>query len=82
MGFVESTAAVPAQSTALAADALIFLRESALAWLAMWVMAGAFRRTALIARIMGVVMILSGRGVSRRSPWGASGSGAYPNPCA
>jgi len=63
MGFVLATAAVPAQSTALAADGLIFLRESALAWLAMWVMVGAFRRTALIARMLGAVMILLGAGV-------------------
>jgi hypothetical protein len=63
MGFVLATAAVPAQSTALAADGLIFLRESALAWIAMWVTVGAFRRTALIARLIGLVMILLGAGV-------------------
>jgi hypothetical protein len=63
MGFVLATAAVPAQSTALAADGLIFLRESALAWIAMWVTVGAFRRTGLIARAIGLVMILLGGGV-------------------
>jgi hypothetical protein len=63
MGFVLATAAVPAQSTALAADGLIFLRESALAWIAMWMSVGAFHRTAMIARIIGLVMVLLGAGV-------------------
>ena len=63
MGFVESTAAVPAQSTALAGDALLFLRESVLAWIAMWVTVGAFRRTTLIARLIGLMMIALGAGV-------------------
>ena len=79
MGFVESTAAVPAQSTALAADALLFVRESALAWLAMWVMVGAFRRTALIARVMGVVMILLGAGVLAIAV-GRLAYGSFPEP--
>jgi Co/Zn/Cd efflux system component len=63
MGFVLAMAAVPAQSTALAADGLIFLRESALAWIAMWVTFGAFRRTGWIARLIGLVMVLLGAGV-------------------
>lgn len=63
MGFVESVAAPAAQSTALAGDALLFLRESALAWIAMWVTVGAFRRTALIARLIGLVMVVLGAGV-------------------
>jgi hypothetical protein len=63
MGFVLATAAVPAQSTALAAEGLIFLRESALAWIAMWVTFGAFRRTGLIARLIGLVMVALGAGV-------------------
>jgi hypothetical protein len=63
MGFVLATAAVPAQGTAVAADGLIFLRESALAWLALWVTIGAFRRVGLIARILGLVMMLLGAGV-------------------
>ena len=56
-------AAVPAQSTAMAADALLFLRESILAWLGMWMAVGAFRRTAIVARIVGVVMMALGAGV-------------------
>jgi hypothetical protein len=63
MGFVESIAAAPAQSTALAADALLFLRESVLAWLAMWISIGAFRRSAIVARLIGFVMIALGAGV-------------------
>jgi hypothetical protein len=63
MGFVLATAALPAQATTLAADGLLFLRESALAWLAMWIAVGAFRRTALIARVLGVISILLGAGV-------------------
>lgn len=63
MGFVEAMAAVPAQSTAIAGDGLLFLRESALAWIAMWVSVGAFRRTSFIARAIGAVMVALGAGV-------------------
>lgn len=63
MGFVLAVAAVPAQTTALAADGLIFLRESALAWLGLWVSVGAFRHTGFIARLMGIVMVLLGAGI-------------------
>ena len=79
MGFVVSMAAVPAQSTALAADALLFLRESALAWLAMWIAVGAFHRTALIARLIGMVMIALGAGVLAIAV-GRLSVGSHPEP--
>lgn len=63
MGFVLAVAAVPAQTTVVAADGLVFLRDSALAWLTLWTSVGAFRNTAFIARIVGIVMVLLGAGV-------------------
>jgi hypothetical protein len=63
MGFLLATVAVPAQATALAADGLVFLRESTLAWIALWTTVGAFRRVSLIARVIGFIMVLLGGGV-------------------
>lgn len=63
MGFVESTAAVPAQSTALAGAALGFLLISALAWLELWVSVGAFRHPTRILRGIGAIFAILGVGV-------------------
>jgi hypothetical protein len=79
MGFVLAIAAVPAQATAVAADGLIFLRESALAWLGLWVTIGAFRRIGLIARILGLVMMLLGAGVLTVAVARLE-AGSYPEP--
>jgi hypothetical protein len=63
MGFMESTAAAPAQSTAMAGAALGFLLISSLAWLELWTQAGAFRQPQIILRAIGFVLVMLGLGV-------------------
>lgn len=79
MGFVVSTLAVPAQSTALAAAGLNLLRDSVEAWVALWVSLGVFRRPEIITRIVGVIMILLGVGVAAIAV-GRLAYGSTPDP--
>jgi Co/Zn/Cd efflux system component len=76
MGFVESMAALPAASTALAADALGLLQQSVNAGLALWAIAGVKRQRwtvwlqglTMIALGFGVVLIAVGRFVVGSHP--------------
>ena len=79
MGFVVSTLAVPAQSTALAAAGLNLLRDSVAAWVALWVSLGVFHRPEIVTRIVGVIMILLGVGVATISV-GRLAYGSTPDP--
>src|SRR5262245_16421993 len=63
MGFIESTAAGPAQSTALLAGSLPFWKISALAWFGAWTSFNAFNRPDIIKRAIATLMILLGGGV-------------------
>jgi Co/Zn/Cd efflux system component len=63
MGFIESTAAAPAQSTAMAGAALGFLLASALAWFELWASVDAFKNPQYILRGIGAVIALLGFGV-------------------
>lgn len=60
MAFVESMLAVPAGSTALAADALTFVQHSISAGFALWVTAGTFARPRWTVQLQGILMIILG----------------------
>ena len=60
MGFVESMAAVPAASTALAADALAFVQHSMSAGFALWGTAGTITRQRWTVQLQGFVMAILG----------------------
>jgi Co/Zn/Cd efflux system component len=60
MAFVESMLAVPAGSTALAADALTFVQHSVSAGFALWVAAGTITRPRWTVQLQGAVMMLLG----------------------
>lgn len=62
MGFIESMAALPAASTALAADALGLLQQSVNAGLALWAIAGV-KRQRWTVWVQGITMIALGSGV-------------------
>jgi Co/Zn/Cd efflux system component len=60
MGFVESMAAVPAASTAMAADALSFVQHSISAGFSLWVTAGTMTRQRWTVQLQGLVMAVLG----------------------
>jgi Co/Zn/Cd efflux system component len=60
MGFVESMLAVPAASTAMAADALSFVQHSISAGFALWATAGTMTRERWTVQLQGFVMALLG----------------------
>jgi Co/Zn/Cd efflux system component len=60
MGFVESMIAVPAGSTAMAADALSFVQHSISAGFSLWMTAGTFTRQRWTVQLQGLVMALLG----------------------
>lgn len=60
MGFVESMLAVPAASTAMAADALSFVQHSISAGFALWATAGTMTRERWTIQLQGLVMALLG----------------------
>lgn len=60
MGFVESMLAVPAGSTAMAADALSFVQHSITAGFSLWVTAGTITRQRWTVQLQGFVMALLG----------------------
>ncbi|HEX3485107.1 MAG TPA: hypothetical protein VHT51_08605 [Micropepsaceae bacterium] len=60
MGFVESMVAVPAGSTAMAADALSFVQHSISAGFSLWTTAGTFTRQRWTVQLQGLVMALLG----------------------
>jgi Co/Zn/Cd efflux system component len=60
MGFVESMIAVPAASTAMAADALSFVQHSISAGFSLWVAAGTITRQRWTVQLQGSVMALLG----------------------
>jgi Co/Zn/Cd efflux system component len=60
MGFVESMMAVPAGSTAMAADALTFVQHSVTAGFSLWVAAGTITRQRWTVQLQGFVMALLG----------------------
>jgi len=60
MGFVESMLAVPAASTAMAADALSFVQHSISAGFALWVASGTITRQRWTVQLQGLVMALLG----------------------
>jgi Co/Zn/Cd efflux system component len=62
MGFIESMAALPAASTALAADALGLLQQSINAGIALWAIGG-IKRQRWTVWAQGLTMILLGTGV-------------------
>jgi Co/Zn/Cd efflux system component len=60
MGFVESMLAVPAASTAMAADALSFVQHSISAGFALWATSGTMTRERWTIQLQGLVMALLG----------------------
>ena len=60
MGFVESMVAVPAASTAMAADALSFVQHSISAGFSLWITAGTITRQRWTIHMQGFVMALLG----------------------
>jgi Co/Zn/Cd efflux system component len=60
MGFVESMLAVPAASTAMAADALSFVQHSISAGFALWATSGTITRERWTVQLQGLVMALLG----------------------
>jgi len=60
MGFIESMIAVPAGSTAMAADALSFVQHSISAGFSLWTTAGTFTRQRWTVQLQGLVMALLG----------------------
>jgi Co/Zn/Cd efflux system component len=60
MGFVESMAAVPAASTAMAADALSFVQHSISAGFLLWATSGTMTRQRWTVQLQGVVMAILG----------------------
>lgn len=60
MGFVESMTAVPAGSTAMAADALSFVQHSITAGFSLWATAGTINRQRWTVQLQGFVMALLG----------------------
>ena len=60
MGFIESMAAVPAGSTALAADALAFVQHSISAGFALWATSGTITRQRWTVQLQGLVMAILG----------------------
>src|SRR4249920_550629 len=60
MGFVESMAAVPAASTAMAADALSFVQHSISAGFSLWATAGTMTRQRWTIHMQGFVMAILG----------------------
>jgi Co/Zn/Cd efflux system component len=60
MGFIESMIAVPAGSTAMAADALTFVQHSITAGFSLWTAAGTFTRQRWTVQLQGLVMALLG----------------------
>jgi len=60
MGFVESMTAVPAASTAMAADALSFVQHSISAGFALWATSGTITRQRWTVQLQGLVMAILG----------------------
>jgi Co/Zn/Cd efflux system component len=60
MGFIESMAAVPAGSTALAADALAFVQHSISAGFALWATSGTIIRQRWTVQLQGFTMAILG----------------------
>lgn len=60
MGFIESMIAVPAASTAMAADALSFVQHSISAGFALWATAGTMTRQRWTVQLQGLVMAILG----------------------
>jgi Co/Zn/Cd efflux system component len=60
MGFIESMTAVPAGSTAMAADALSFVQHSITAGFSLWVVSGTITRQRWTVQLQGFVMALLG----------------------
>jgi Co/Zn/Cd efflux system component len=60
MGFVESMIAVPAASTAMAADALSFVQHSISAGFSLWATAGTMTRQRWTVQLQGLVMAILG----------------------
>src|ERR1051326_7360169 len=60
MGFIESMLAVPAASTAMAADALAFVQHSISAGFALWATSGTITRERWTIQLQGLVMALLG----------------------
>jgi Co/Zn/Cd efflux system component len=60
MGFVESMIAVPAASTAMAADALSFVQHSISAGFSLWATAGTMTRQRWTVQLQGLVMATLG----------------------
>ena len=60
MGFIESMLAVPAGSTAMAADALSFVQHSITAGFSLWTTAGTITRQRWTVQLQGFVMALLG----------------------
>jgi Co/Zn/Cd efflux system component len=60
MGFVESMTAVPAASTAIAADALSFVQHSISAGFLLWATSGTMTRQRWTVQLQGVVMAILG----------------------
>ena len=60
MGFVESMTAVPAASTAMAADALSFVQHSISAGFLLWATAGTLTRQRWTVQLQGFVMAILG----------------------
>jgi Co/Zn/Cd efflux system component len=60
MGFIESMIAVPAGSTAMAADALSFVQHSITAGFSLWATAGTIHRQRWTVQLQGFVMALLG----------------------
>lgn len=60
MGFIESMLAVPAGSTAMAADALSFVQHSITAGFSLWATAGTINRQRWTVQLQGFVMALLG----------------------
>ena len=60
MGFIESMTAVPAGSTAMAADALSFVQHSITAGFSLWTTAGTITRQRWTVQLQGFVMALLG----------------------
>ena len=60
MAFIESMAAVPAASTAMAADALSFVQHSISAGFSLWATAGTINRQRWTVQLQGLVMAILG----------------------
>ena len=60
MGAIQGVSAMPAGSTALLANALIFVQHSVSASLASWAATGIFSRSRWMIQLQGIVMVLLG----------------------